>query len=92
MVLGIDFTMSNKPYKDPLSLHYWGEGKNSYEKVLKQVCPILLNYDSDKEVPTFGFGAKVKFGQIDTKGKVSHCFPISGNKEKPDLTDLKGII
>jgi hypothetical protein len=63
-----------------------------YETVIEKVCPILLHYNYEKKVPAFGFGAKVKFGQIDTKDKVSHCFPISGNKEKPDLDGIGGIL
>lgn len=66
LVLSIDFTKSNLPYTDKDSLHYCGPEKNKYEIVIEKVCPTLIYYDYDKKVPVFGFGAKVKFGKIDT--------------------------
>jgi len=41
---------------------------------------ILLNYDSDKQIPAFGFGAKLKFPNM-FNYSVSHCFPLSGNNQ-----------
>lgn len=44
---------------------------------IKAVSDILLNYDSDKRIPSYGFGAKTPFqGYL---GGVSHCFPLSGD-------------
>jgi len=48
---------------------------NSYEQAILKVGSILLNYDNDKLVPTFGFGGIPSFT---TDGKVSHCFPLNG--------------
>jgi hypothetical protein len=39
-----------------------------------------MNYDSDKRIPAFGFGAKTKFGGV--MSPVSHCFILSGNPQK----------
>ena len=39
---------------------------------------ILLDYDYDKMIPAFGFGAKPKFSHYFGTGGVSHCFPLSG--------------
>ena len=33
-----------------------------------------MNYDSDKKIPAFGFGAKIK---SIPGSQVSHCFPLS---------------
>jgi hypothetical protein len=33
---------------------------NLYETALNAVGEILLNYDTDKQVPMFGFGGKLK--------------------------------
>jgi len=36
-----------------------------------------MNYDFDKRIPAFGFGAKINFGG--NQSQVSHCFALSGN-------------
>lgn len=38
-----------------------------------------MDYDTDKLVPVFGFGAKVKMPNFNTGPKVHHCFPLNGN-------------
>jgi hypothetical protein len=52
---------------------------NQYQIVLDAVSKILLNYDSDKKIPAFGFGAKPHFPFLNSS-IVSHCFPLSGNR------------
>lgn len=39
-----------------------------------------MNYDSDKKIPAFGFGATTKFNG--NKMPVSHCFALSGNQNQ----------
>ena len=39
---------------------------------------ILMNYDYDKKIPAFGFGAKLNFPLMKSN-TVSHCFFLSGN-------------
>lgn len=57
--IAIDFTASNMDPSHPKSLHYQTPDSPSlYEKALLDVSKILLNYDSDKEVPLWGFGGK----------------------------------
>ena len=57
----MDFTASNGNPCDPASLHYLNPcGMNQYEDALNAVGDILLNYDTDKLVPMFGFGGKIK--------------------------------
>ena len=55
------------------------QAPNQYQNAIKAVAQILLNYDSDKRIPAFGFGAKIRFESL-PQG-VSHCFPLSGNYE-----------
>jgi hypothetical protein len=80
MVVCIDFTASNGIQNQPNSLHHVTPIKRSqYEEALHEVCNIVLDYDTDKLVPTFGFGAKVNLPNFNTGGKVHHCFPINGS-------------
>ena len=61
-MVAIDFTGSNGEPHDSNSLHYHKEGqKNQYETALNLVSEILLNYDHDKKVPIYGFGAVPHF-------------------------------
>ena len=51
------------------------------------VGQILLDYDSDKKVPMYGFGAKPKYPNMFSKIAV-HCFPLSGIPQQPDAVNL----
>lgn len=58
MIVAIDFTGSNGEPHSPSSLHYMNESKpNQYQVAIEAIGQILLNYDSDKRIPAFGFGA-----------------------------------
>jgi hypothetical protein len=86
MVVCIDFTASNGLQTDPKSLHYHTVNKRSkYEEALHEVSAIVLDYDTDKLVPCFGFGAKVNMPNFNSKNKVHHCFPINGSETNPNL-------
>ena len=82
LITCIDFTASNGTAKSPSSLHYFQQGikKSPYEEALEEVSRILLDYDSDKLVPVYGFGAKCNFPTFHSNGKVSHCFSLNGNE------------
>lgn len=56
--LAIDFTNSTADPSDPSSLHFTKGGTipSPYEKALQCVTRTLLQYDSDKKVPMWGFG------------------------------------
>lgn len=88
----IDFTASNGVASDKKSLHYTGAGKSLYEKALEAVSNILLDYDYDKLVPCFGFGAKLKHPKMETFNKVHHCFPLNFNPDNPNLFKLDEIL
>lgn len=55
----VDFTASNIHTSEPLHAIY--EDKlNEYQSAIASVCSILLNYDFDKEIPIYGFGAVIQ--------------------------------
>jgi hypothetical protein len=80
MIVAIDFTGSNGDPKLANSLHYQNpNAPNQYQIAIAAISQILMNYDSDKRIPAFGFGANTNF-----HGKqmpVSHCFVLSGNPQ-----------
>jgi hypothetical protein len=55
------------------------------------VSNIVLDYDTDKLVPCFGFGAKVNMPTFTSYNKVHHCFPLNGSETNPNLFQLAGI-
>ncbi len=78
MIIAIDFTGSNGTPTSPNSLHYMDPHKpNQYQTAILGIGGILMNYDTDKRIPCFGFGAETFFPNY-PKG-MSHCFPLSGN-------------
>lgn len=38
-----------------------------------------MDYDYDKLVPVYGFGAKVRMPKFNSGNSAHHCFPINGN-------------
>lgn len=55
------------------------------------MAQILLNYDSDKRIPAFGFGANLRFPQMHSN-TVNHCFPLSGSVENVDSCGLEHLM
>ena len=55
---------------------------------------ILLEYDSDKQVPVLGFGAKANFPGF--SNKFSHCFPCNGipfdDLKSTEVSNLEGVM
>lgn len=52
---------------------------------------ILINYDYDKRVPVYGFGAKPFFSTLNTT-QTLHCFPLNDNIDDPEVFALDGIV
>jgi len=52
---------------------------NQYQSAILAIGSILMNYDFDKRIPAFGFGANTNFSGVMTG--VSHCFSLSGNPQ-----------
>lgn len=48
---------------------------------------ILQYYDSDKEIPTYGFGAKVP-----PQAGASHCLALNGDIFAPECNGIDGVI
>ena len=86
--IAIDFTLSNGETSDPASLHNQNLQKNEYLQALTAVGDILQYYDSDKEIPVYGFGASIP----PTQGRGSHCFALNGDIFKPECNGLDGVI
>merc|ERR1711923_105687 len=61
---------SNGDPRHPDSLHFTGrQGENQYTTAIRSVGDIIQDYDSDKQFPALGFGAR-----IPPDGRVSHEF------------------
>ena len=89
--VAIDFTGSNGVVTHPTSLHYLGNQLNQYQQAILAIGNILLNYDSDKRIPAFGFGARLRFPNMATN-IVSHCFPLSGTQEQIEALGIDGLM
>ena len=50
--------------------------------MLKSIWDIIENYDNDKRIPAFGFGAKPHFPNINSHTAL-HCFPMNDNPGNP---------
>lgn len=86
MVAAVDFTASNGDPKDIMSLHHNSPHQpNEYVKALWSVGDILLDYDTDKNVPAFGFGAMMPDGQV------SHHFHLN-LEPNPYVQGLPGLL
>ncbi|KAL4499199.1 hypothetical protein ABPG72_006785 [Tetrahymena utriculariae] len=93
LVCAVDFTGSNGVPTRPESLHainQYGQ-LNQYQQAIQFVGEILLNYDEDKMVPLYGFGAKPKLPHFNYT-QTLHCFPINGNPMNPQVYGLKGMM
>lgn len=87
--IAIDFTQSNKDPNDPESLHSTKNKfeNNQYYQAIKSVGGILQYYDSDKEIPLYGFG-----GMVYPMSKASHCFALNGDIFKPECNGIEGVL
>ena len=48
---------------------------------------ILLNYDSDKKVPMYGFGAKIEGSE-----ETSHWFPMTFDPNNSEVLGIEGMM
>ena len=85
--IAIDFTGSNGDPKKRSSLHYIGDmQRNEYLNAIKSVAGILSYYDSDKQLPLLGYGAR-----IPNQTGTSHCFALNGNIFDPEVDGIEGV-
>jgi len=87
LVVGIDFTASNKDPVDPTSLHYLKKGSlNFYQQAILSVGEILDKYNHAGKIPAYGFGAK-----IGVPPTLSQFFPINFNYQNPFFNNFKEL-
>lgn len=93
VIVGIDFGASNGQPESRDSLHYMNPSGalNEYQKAIKSVCEIVMNYDHDQSVAVYGLGGKPHYPLMDTDS-VSHCFPCNGDQEKHEVMGVQGIM
>jgi hypothetical protein len=80
MFVAIDFTGSNGDPKLPQSLHYLHpthEKLNQYEDAIIQVGQVLEPYDTDKNYPVYGFGARLVNATKTFDATTNHCFVLA---------------
>lgn len=90
----IDFTASNGYFHMPNSLHRIMPGYlNDYQAVITSVCEVLLNYDSDQLIQTYGFGGcPTGFEDLNhPPGKASHFFPLTGDWKNCAGEGIQGV-
>jgi hypothetical protein len=87
MAVAVDFTGSNGDPRQPNSLHYMGNPTqpNHYVRAIGDVARILLDYDTDKMVAAFGFGAVLP------QGEVSHFFHLNMTPN-PYVAGMEGLM
>ena len=86
--VAVDFTASNGKPTDPTSLHYRDpHGRpNQYQTAIRAVGDIIQDYDSDKQFPALGFGAR-----IPPSGQVSHEFFLNLT-DNPFCAGMEGVL
>lgn len=81
------FLASNGDPSNPTSFHYYQAGPTQYEQALSAVGEIIEDYDTDKQIPLLGFGARLPPG-----GHVSHEFHVNFNPTNPYCDRIPGVI
>lgn len=61
---------------------------NDYQKAILSIGSILQNYDSDKKIPIFGFGAKWPNVGFEF---VNHCFPLTGDRNRIEAEGIEEV-
>jgi hypothetical protein len=86
MVAAVDFTASNGDPRDHRSLHHMNvETPNEYIRTIRSVGDIVMEYDSDKMVAGFGFGAELP------DKRTSHFFHLNMQAD-PYVHQIDGLI
>ena len=88
--VAIDFTASNGDPNLNTSLHFRHppNGENQYTQAIRSVGSIIEDYDSDKQFPAFGFGAK-----IPPRDEISHEFFLNLSQDNnPYCLGVEGLL
>jgi hypothetical protein len=87
LVVGVDWTASNKDPRLSDSLHYNAQGiMNEYECAIRSIGDILSYYDNSKQFPAYGFGGRLP------NLTVSHCFALNGNPQQSACNGVDGVL
>ena len=87
LTIGVDFTGSNGIQKSSSSLHFMGTSPNQYQGAIMEVGMVIMDYDYDKMIPAYGFGAK-----LPGTNQANFCFPLNGNSQNPFLQSYQGVL
>jgi len=88
LVVSIDFTGSNGDPRDVGSLHFMNPAQpNEYVRSIVEVGDVLIEYDTDKQVAGFGFGAVLPTGL----GETSHFFHLN-LQANPYVAGVQGVL
>lgn len=86
--VAIDFTASNGDPRDPRSLHFLNaNGQTQYTTAIRSVGEVIQDYDTDKQFPALGFGAR-----IPPTGQVSHEFFLNLRTDTPFCAGVDGLL
>jgi hypothetical protein len=86
--IAIDFTESNGHPDQEDSKHYRnGKTPNPYKKAIYSIGKIVEPYDSDKKIPVYGFGAKIK-----PENQVNQCFNVNMNPCDPNIFGIEQVM
>ncbi|CAD8099616.1 unnamed protein product [Paramecium primaurelia] len=92
LIIGVDYTAQNGNPNFPDSLHaFKTQNGNQYETAIKACAQILLNYDYDKKVAMYGFGAVPHLPNYNVN-ETEQCFPLTGDFQKPEVYGLEGLV
>jgi hypothetical protein len=88
LAVAVDFTASNGDPQTPKSLHYRDpQNPNQYMKAIMSVCDVLMEYDADKQVAAFGFGAQEPM----PSNVITHFFHLN-MQPNPYVVGVQGVI
>ena len=88
--VAVDFTASNGDPRDARSLHFMNPQtmENQYTTAIRSVGDIIQDYDTDKQFPALGFGAR-----IPPDGQVSHEFFLNLSPDNnPFCLGVEGLL
>lgn len=89
MSLAIDFTASNGLPMHNNSLHHFSEVKESeYAQAIRLLGDVLSKYDSDNQIPVFGFGGIPTWMSTSVK----HEFSLTKDETNPCVADFEQAI
>jgi len=89
LIFAIDFTASNGNPKQPGTLHYCGDASrlNEYERAIREIASVLLEYQIEQQIACYGFGAK-----LPPYEKTHHCFPLTLIEGSPYFYGLEDVL